>query len=257
MSICLTHYTSRRTSASRFRITKSRQSDKPGSQVDRYFALPLTEPGAECDPRGRLLQSGLRSSRRGPVELTNRPPIRNEEQLLRPLHRCQQPFYTHRYPHAAHRELQPLYERGSQRNPYLQPEFLITGRFGLQRLDYGNAVGGDHTIASRAGTLEGFPAYHGQDVIPPLFDLRLRRPEPGACLLWPAVHPLVDRRRTQNCTAATASISAVASCALLSRPTTRPVRRSSSRRPKPRTSCRAPGLRSLPLCSVCPIPRAA
>jgi len=48
------------------------------------------------------------------------------------------------------------------------PNFLVTGRFGLQRLDYGNAVGGDHTIASRAGSLEGFPAYHGQDVIPPL-----------------------------------------------------------------------------------------
>ena len=44
----------------------------------------------------------------------------------------------------------------------------MTARFGLQRLDYGNAIGGDHTVASRAGTLDGFPAYHGQDVIPPI-----------------------------------------------------------------------------------------
>ena len=46
--------------------------------------------------------------------------------------------------------------------------FVVTSRFGLQRLDYGNAIGGDHSVASRAGTLDGFPAFHGQEVIPPL-----------------------------------------------------------------------------------------
>jgi len=48
------------------------------------------------------------------------------------------------------------------------PNFLVTSRFGLQRSDYGNATGGDHTVASRAGTLDAFPPYHGQDVIPPI-----------------------------------------------------------------------------------------
>jgi hypothetical protein len=48
------------------------------------------------------------------------------------------------------------------------PTFLITSRFGLQRLDYGNATAGDHTVASRAGTVDAFPLFHGQDVIPPI-----------------------------------------------------------------------------------------
>ena len=48
------------------------------------------------------------------------------------------------------------------------PTFLATSRFGLQRLDYGSLTGGDHTVASRAGTLAAFPNFEGQDVIPPI-----------------------------------------------------------------------------------------
>jgi hypothetical protein len=48
------------------------------------------------------------------------------------------------------------------------PNFILTARFGIQQLDYGNAVGGDHSVASRSGTLDGFPSFHGQNVIPPI-----------------------------------------------------------------------------------------
>src|SRR5581483_4637265 len=48
------------------------------------------------------------------------------------------------------------------------PTFLITGRFGMQRLNYGDFTGGDLTVASRAGTLDAFPAFAGYEVIPPV-----------------------------------------------------------------------------------------
>lgn len=48
------------------------------------------------------------------------------------------------------------------------PTFLITGRFGMQRLNYGNFVGGDLGVARRAGTLDAFPAFRDTEVIPPI-----------------------------------------------------------------------------------------
>jgi outer membrane receptor protein involved in Fe transport len=48
------------------------------------------------------------------------------------------------------------------------PTFLITGRFGMQRLNYGDFTGGDLTIARRAGTLDAFPPFAGVEVIVPI-----------------------------------------------------------------------------------------
>ena len=48
------------------------------------------------------------------------------------------------------------------------PTFLVTGRFGMQRLNYGDFTGGDLTIARRAGTLDAFPAFAGVEVVAPI-----------------------------------------------------------------------------------------
>lgn len=48
------------------------------------------------------------------------------------------------------------------------PTFLITGRFGMQRLNYGDFTGGDLTVAQRAGTLDAFPPFAGVPVIVPI-----------------------------------------------------------------------------------------
>lgn len=48
------------------------------------------------------------------------------------------------------------------------PTFLITGRFGMQRLNYGDFTGGDLTVARRAGTLDAFPAFAGFESIVPI-----------------------------------------------------------------------------------------
>lgn len=48
------------------------------------------------------------------------------------------------------------------------PTFLITGRFGMQRLNYGDFTGGDLTLAQRAGTLEAFPAFAGYTGVVPI-----------------------------------------------------------------------------------------
>lgn len=48
------------------------------------------------------------------------------------------------------------------------PTFLVTGRFGMQRLNYGDFTGGDLTLARRAGTLDAFPAFAGYEGIVPI-----------------------------------------------------------------------------------------
>src|SRR5581483_1589157 len=48
------------------------------------------------------------------------------------------------------------------------PTFLITGRFGLTRINSQNQTIGDQQLARKAGTLEGFPAIDGREVIPPI-----------------------------------------------------------------------------------------
>jgi hypothetical protein len=64
------------------------------------------------------------------------------------------------------------YQRNSNvavSNTYtFNPGFLVTGRFGMTRLNGGTFTGGDHTIARKAGTLGAFPDWHGTEVIPPI-----------------------------------------------------------------------------------------
>ncbi|HET6220417.1 MAG TPA: TonB-dependent receptor [Acidobacteriaceae bacterium] len=48
------------------------------------------------------------------------------------------------------------------------PTFVVTGRFGLERINDGTDTLGDHSLATQAGTIDAFPAWHGIDQIPPI-----------------------------------------------------------------------------------------
>ena len=81
---------------------------------------------------------------------------------------AEQSFEHQRLSHASDNQLQPFHQCRGQRDAHVQPDFLITSRFGLQRLDYGNATARRSYRRVAGWNVDGFPLFHGQAVIPPI-----------------------------------------------------------------------------------------